>query len=81
MATLYSPMPPSLSLRGAQRQPPDVAVPRAAISHEVDGGPGWYGSSWELGRGLEIAEAPDAEAELTLWIEACLNPLPTTEPA
>lgn len=62
-------------------QEPQANPPHAAIGHQADRGPGWYASSWELGRGLEIAEVPDAEAELALWIEACLNPAPATEPA
>ncbi len=62
-------------------QAPQTSPPRAAIGQQADGGPGWYGSSWELGRGLEIAEVPDAEAELALWLEVWLNPWPATEPA
>jgi hypothetical protein len=62
-------------------QAPQTNPPRAAIGQQADGGPGWYGSSWELGRGLEIAEVPDADAELALWLDVWLNPRPATEPA
>ena len=55
--------------------------PRAAIGHQAEGGPGWYDSSWELVRGLQIAEVLDLEAELALWIEASLNQGPATGPA
>lgn len=58
-----------------------ASPPRAAIGHQAEGGPGWYDSSWELVRGLQIAEVLDLEAELALWIEACLNQGPATGPA
>lgn len=74
-------VPLCMPLRAAPPQMPQATVPRAAINHQVDGGPGWYGSSWELGRGLEIAEVADAEAELALWLEAWLNPRPAIGPA
>ncbi len=52
---------------------------RVAASRQADGGPGWYDSSWDLVRGLDIAEVPDLEVELALWIEACLELAPATE--
>lgn len=70
-----------LSLCAALPMPPQPNSPAAAIDRQADGGPGWYDSSWDLGRGLEIAEVPDIEAELSLWIEACLNQAPSIEPA
>jgi hypothetical protein len=70
-----------LSLCAALPAPPSASPPRAAMSRPADSGPGWYESSWELVRGLDIAEVPDLEAELALWIEACLNPAPAIEPA
>ena len=70
-----------LSLCAALPMPPQVSPPRAVISRQADVGPGWYDSSWELVRGLEMAEVPDLEAELSLWIEACLNQAPSIEPA
>ncbi len=69
----------SVSLCAALPMPPQENPPRAPISRQDDGGPGWYESSWELVHGLEIAEAPDLEAELALWIEACLNQAPSIE--
>lgn len=60
---------------------PVADAPCAAIGCPAEGGPGWYDSSWELVRGLEIAEVPDLEAELALWIEACLSQGPATGPA
>lgn len=70
-----------LSLCAALPMPPQVDPTRAPISRQADGGPGWYESSWELVHGLEIAEVPDVEAELALWIDACLNQAPSIEPA
>jgi hypothetical protein len=69
----------SVSLCAALPMPPQESPPRAPISRQADGGPGWYESSWELVHGLEIAEVPDVEAELALWIEACLNQAPSIE--
>jgi hypothetical protein len=35
-------------------------------------GPGWYASSWELTRGLEVREGLPADAKLHEWLEVCL---------
>lgn len=61
---------------------PTLAVhpPRVAIGRATDG-PGWYDSSWELSHGLDMAEVPDLEAELSLWLAACLCDAPVSEPA
>ena len=68
-----------LSLRAALPMAPQASPPRLVASRQADGGPGWYDSSWELVCGLDIAEVPDLEAELSLWIEACLTLAPATE--
>lgn len=72
-----------LSLCAALPAPPQAIPPRAVASRQADSGPGpgWYDSSWELVCGLDIAEVPDLEAELSLWIEACLQMGPATEAA
>lgn len=71
-----------LSLCAALPMPPQASPPRAVASRQAeDGGPGWYDSSWDLVRGLDIAEVPDLEAELTPWIEACLQMGPAAEAA
>ena len=58
--------------------PPQASTPRVVVSRQADDrGPGWYESSWELVCGLDIAEVPDLEAELAMWIEACFAELPT----
>lgn len=59
--------------------PPQASPPRVADDRQADSGPGWYDSSWELVHGLDIAEVPDLEAELALWIEACLQMGPAAE--
>lgn len=43
--------------------PPETAPPV---------GPGWYASSWELTRGLEVREGLPADAKLHEWLEVCL---------
>jgi len=68
-----------LSLCATLPMPPQASPPRVVASRPADSGPGWYESSWELVRGLDIAEVPDLEAELALWIEACLIQGPATE--
>jgi len=35
-------------------------------------GPGWFDSSWELGRGLEVREGLPADAGLDEWLAVCL---------
>ena len=39
-------------------------------------GPGWFDSSWELVRGLEVREGLPGEARLNEWLEACLRAEP-----
>ena len=68
-----------LSLCGALPMPMPTGGPSVHAEREALGGPGWYDSSWDLLRGLDIAEVPDLEAELALWIEACLELAPATE--
>jgi hypothetical protein len=34
-------------------------------------GPGWFESSWELIRGLEVSEAASFDARTSDWLEAC----------
>ena len=36
-------------------------------------GPGWFESSWDLRRGLEVHESGDADARLRCWIEEFLG--------
>jgi hypothetical protein len=37
-------------------------------------GPGWFDSSWDLRRGLEVKESWPADAPLRHWIESFLGP-------
>ena len=37
-------------------------------------GPGWFESSWDLRRGLEVREGGAADAGLRTWIEDFLGP-------
>ena len=36
-------------------------------------GPGWYDSSFDLRKGLDVREGLPAEPQLHEWIEACLR--------
>ena len=36
-------------------------------------GPGWFDSSWDLQRGLEVREGLPGDPQLNEWIEACLR--------
>ena len=36
-------------------------------------GPGWFDSSWELGRGLEVREGLPGDAGLYEWLAVCLR--------
>jgi hypothetical protein len=36
-------------------------------------GPGWFESSWDLRRGLEVRESGDADLRLRTWIEDFLG--------
>ena len=51
-------------------------------------GPGWFDSSWDLQRGLEVREGLPGDPQLNEWIEVCLRggpapilPAPTLVPS
>lgn len=60
----------SLRREGAPRQRPRA---RAESSGELRGGPGWFDSSWDLQRGLDVHEGLPEDAKLHEWIEVCLR--------
>ena len=69
----------------AMRPAPEVALDDPA---ERLGGPGWFDSSWDLQRGLEVREGPPGDPQLNEWIEVCLRggaasapPAPIVAPA
>ncbi|HUG23901.1 MAG TPA: hypothetical protein VMN83_15375 [Albitalea sp.] len=41
------------------------------VHHAIDAttGPGWYDSSWDLRRGLEVHEGLPGDASLHEWLE------------
>jgi len=45
-------------------------------AHDAPRGPGWFDSSWELVRGLEVCEGLPGDARLHEWLEACLRAEP-----
>ena len=47
---------------------------------EVPQGPGWFDSSWELIRGLEVNEGSPSDARLNDWLEACLRSTAAARP-
>jgi hypothetical protein len=55
--------------------------PRERIDHQrtnifdpdAPGGPGWFDSSWELDRGLEVREGLPSDASLHEWLETWLR--------
>jgi hypothetical protein len=46
-----------------------MAPPAAIEGIAMPIGPGWFDSSWDLRRGLEVREESGADAELRAWIE------------
>ena len=45
----------------------------AANDDEPPQGPGWFDSSFDLVRGLEVREAPPPDLQLNEWLDACLR--------
>jgi hypothetical protein len=37
-------------------------------------GPGWFDSSWDLRRGLEVREEDAADADLRAWVDEFVRP-------
>ena len=46
-----------------------------ALGFDIDAprGPGWFESSWELGRGLEVLEGIPTDASLFEWLRVHLH--------
>lgn len=55
---------------GARRATPRAHAP---VPNEMRKGPGWFDSSWDLQRGLEVREGLPGDAQLHEWIEVCLR--------
>ena len=49
------------------------AGPLDTLEEDRVRGPGWFDSSWDLSRGLEVREGLPGDARLNEWIEACLR--------
>jgi hypothetical protein len=56
---------------GASRSSPGRAHPAPAV--DARRGPGWFDSSWDLERGLDVCEGLPEDARLHEWIEVCLR--------
>jgi hypothetical protein len=50
-----------------------LAASEEALEEDPVRGPGWFDSSWDLSRGLEVREGLPGDAKLNEWIEACLR--------
>jgi hypothetical protein len=48
-------------------------TPRSEVRVAVPGGPGWFDSSWDLRRGLEVREESAGDAHLFGWIDEFLR--------
>ncbi len=46
---------------------------RSTTPRTATRGPGWFDSSWDLQRGLEVREGLPGDPQLNEWIEACLR--------
>ena len=59
----------------AIRTPFDAApaASEEALEEDPVRGPGWFDSSWDLSRGLEVREGLPGDAKLNEWIESCLR--------
>ena len=67
--TRSSPPPSPALLPGPPRPSPTPAARSAA-------GPGWFDSSWDLRRGLDVQEGGQAQARLHAWIDDFLGGQP-----
>ncbi|MEQ1682498.1 MAG: hypothetical protein ABL916_02530 [Burkholderiaceae bacterium] len=47
------------------------ALEREDHLEEAPSGPGWFDSSRELGRGLEVTESAPGDAALNEWVRLC----------
>jgi hypothetical protein len=66
-------------LRSRGRPEPTLATMLPAVEPTLDDaeerqrGPGWFDSSWDLQRGLEVREGLPGDPQLNEWIEVCLR--------
>ena len=69
-------------LRSRGRPEPSVVTMLPAVEAPLDDaderqrGPGWFDSSWDLQRGLEVREGLPGDPQLNEWIEVCLRGAP-----
>jgi hypothetical protein len=63
---------------GSERHHAGAACLMAEARHDAGQsehrpGPGWFDSSWDLQRGLDVREGLPDDAKLHEWIEVCLR--------
>ena len=51
----------------------NLLQPEPAAPAEAPQGPGWFDSSWELIRGLDVHEGAPRDLPLNHWLDACLR--------
>ena len=56
-----------------------VVEPTLDDAEDRQRGPGWFDSSWDLQRGLEVREGLPGDPQLNEWIEACLRSGPVID--
>ena len=56
-----------------------VVEPALDDAEDRQRGPGWFDSSWDLQRGLEVREGLPGDPQLDEWIEACLRSGPVID--
>ena len=56
-----------------------ILSPFAPKPQQRDGampcGPGWFDSSFDLRRGLDVCDSGPEDASVEVWIEACCAPM------
>jgi hypothetical protein len=74
MPVAPGPRPPLLARARAVFGATAGRAARSASEHAAHHGPGLFGSTWDLHRGLDVREGWPADATLGEWIEGWLQP-------
>jgi hypothetical protein len=61
----------TLTLAALERA--DAQAPAGTGSRDAGAGPGWFDSSWDLERGLEVREGLPEDVSLDEWLTVCLR--------
>ena len=69
-----------LRRRAAIPCPQEAPAAKMVDDADLPRGPGWFDSSWDLMRGLEVSEGPPANASVDEWVMGLLGPVIPLEP-